>query len=86
MKFYVSQEKIDRAEHGGASTCPIALTLKEKFPGKTISVAPHNWYNLVKIDDDFYELSPKGAEFVEDFNDGVEVSPTHLNMHKVFPL
>lgn len=66
LKVKIEERHILNGWPGNASHCPIALALKEKFPGKDVGVSRHVAYisGIGKFNLDEYAM-----EFIEDFDE-----------------
>jgi hypothetical protein len=65
LELYITQDHIDRGIRGSMCACPIAESLKERFPGSPISVTGGKAF----VGSSKYYLDNAGERFVRTFDD-----------------
>ncbi len=77
FRLYVSKKDIKNGERGEATSCPIALALKRKFKTENVSVGGSDDITINNI---LFTDGQRVSEFVRDFDNGADVSPTRLTL------
>jgi hypothetical protein len=74
LKVNVSKENIKKGDPGLTATCPIALAIKKVIKNKKAVVHVDEPY--IQVDNNFYKLTKKAADFINKFDDYKKVKPT----------
>lgn len=72
MRFYVSQDDIEKGEKASKCNCPVARAVRRALPQCRIAVP---FQREIRINDHNYKPSTKVEQFVRRFDKGKPVSP-----------
>jgi len=80
--FEVTADDIAQGKPTKCAECPVARAVARCFPERKIHVG----LMLLKINQAVYYLSRDATDFIESFDDGMEVVPCRLTVEKCSPL
>lgn len=79
MKVTVEQRHIVKGRPGHPNYCPIALAVKDMFPGKEIGVG-NNFF--LSIGEEWYSIPRSARNFIDAFDFKLPVQPFSFTMKK----
>jgi hypothetical protein len=81
VNLYISKRDIETGEGNNSEECPIAQSLKRKFPETSVSVAP----TRAKVGNVYFRLGVAGRRLVAEVDSGrlPNIDPQHIRLYPV---